>query len=237
MKNEFIVTSRVTAFREAVSVVEDTVKGQPGLMVVWGKTGRGKSRCLEKYATDTPAIHYYINNELSPTAMLQDICYELNKMRPGAKARAKRIIVEEMDDNPKTLLIDEADKLCINCIEHLRDIHDATGVPIVLVGEPQLYGKLHSRARLWGRVTRTVEFGPVELSDIVLLAMKACGLKIKPNAASGLRRRCKGDFRPLYHDLRDLEIRAKANDLTEIDIDLVATLPDRHREPSPEKEA
>jgi DNA transposition AAA+ family ATPase len=205
-------------------------------MVVWGYSGRGKSSCVEKYATDTGALYLYIENQLTPMVLLKQLCMELNGMEPGQKAKAKRIIVEELDKTPRTLLIDEADKLCINCIEHLRDIHDLTGIPLVLIGEPKIYGTLHSRKRLWSRVTKTVEFGPVTLEDIILLGIKACDLKLKPDAANELLRRCKGDFRPLYHDLRDLEILAKTNSITEIEQDLVQAIPDWRKQPTPERE-
>ena len=236
MKRILLETQRVVAFRQAITVVEDTVKGHPGIMVVWGYSGRGKSSCVEKYSTDTGAVYLYVENELTPLTLLKQVCRELNGMEPGQKATAKRVIVEELELRPRTLLIDEADKLCINCIEHLRDIHDLTGIPLVLIGEPKIYGTLHSRKRLWSRVTKTVEFGPVTIEDIVLLGMKACGLKVKPEAANELLRRCKGDFRPLYHDLRDLEQLAKSNNLTDIEQDLVDTIPDRRRQPTPEKE-
>jgi len=233
MRKILLETQRVVAFRQAIKVVEDTVKGHPGIMVVWGYSGRGKSSCVEKYATETNAVYLYIENQLTPTALLKQLCRELNGMEPHQKAMAKRIIVEELEDTPRTLLIDEADKLCINGIEHLRDIHDMTGIPLVLIGEPKIYGTLHSRKRLWSRVTKTVEFGPVTIEDIVLLGMKACDLKVKPDAANELLRRCKGDFRPLYHDLRDIEIRAKANAIKEIEQDLVQGLPDRKKKAEP----
>jgi len=237
MRKILLETKRVVAFRQAIAVVEDTVKGHPGIMVVWGYSGRGKSSCVEKYATDTGAVYLYIENELTPLTLLKQICRELNGMEPGQKAKAKQIIVEELEESPRTLLIDEADKLCINCIEHLRDIHDLTGIPLVLIGEPKIYGTLHSRKRLWSRVTRTIEFGPVTIEDVILLGMKACDLKVKPGAANELLRRCKGDFRPLYHDLRDLEILAKTNSLTEIEQDLVQTITDRRKPLTPAKEA
>ena len=236
MRNILIETSRVTAFRQAIGVVEDTVKGYPGIMVVWGYSGRGKSSCIEEYAVSSGALYLYIENQLTPLVLLQQLCRELNGMEPHRKARAKRMIIEELDDSPRTLLIDEADKLCIHCIEHLRDIHDLTGIPLVLIGEPAIYGKLHARTRLWSRVTRTVEFGPVTIEDVIVLGLKACDLRITPEAARLLLKRCKGDFRPLYHDLRDLEGIAASNNLSVIETDMIQRIPERRIKPRPEKE-
>ncbi|MCF6246896.1 MAG: ATP-binding protein [Desulfobacula sp.] len=236
MRNEFLITSRVATFREAISVLEDTVKGHPGIMVVWGRTGRGKTSCIEDYAVNHGAVYIYVENETTPLGLLQDICMELNGMEPRQKRHAKKIIAEELDETPRTLLIDEADKLCLHGIGHLKDIYDMTGTPIVLVGEPSIYGKLHAKEHFWNRVTRTVEFGPVTLEDVVVLGMKACDLKIKPEAATLLLKRCKGGFRILHHDLRDLEVIAKSNNLKEIDADAVYTIPKREIKPTPERD-
>lgn len=235
MKNEFIITSRVVAFREAMGIVEDTAKGHPGIMAAWGYSGRGKSECVKQYAADTGAVYVYVRSQWSPRGLLGHICTKLNGMRPVQVDIAKEIICEELAKDRRTLLIDEADLLGIHCIEHLRDIHDLTGAPLVLVGEPALYASLHARKRIWSRVTKTVEFGPVEIEDILLLGRKACDLKITPEGGLALQKRCRGDFRPLYHDLRNLETFVRDNGLDKVSGRVVGELPLPVRSPAPEK--
>ena len=237
MRNEFIVTSRVTAFREAVSILEDTIKGHPGMMVAWGLSGRGKTSCIQKYATDTGAVYFYVQNGMTPSALMSELVREVNNMEIHRIMRAKRVLAEEFDSHPRTLLIDEADKLSIDCIEHLRDIHDITGTPIVFVGEPSLYGKMNARKRLMSRITKTVEFGPVTIEDIMVLGKRACNLKVEAEAANLLLNRCTGDFRPLYHDMRDLERMAMASSTGTIAPDMVRQLGNRLSQPRPYKEA
>ncbi|MCP3941429.1 MAG: AAA family ATPase [Desulfobacteraceae bacterium] len=237
MKNVFIETSNVMAFREAASVIFDTVKGQPGLMVDWGYAGRGKTECAKKYAVDTPgAVYVRAYESWTPRAMLSKICFEMNGMQPSRVDQAKRILIEELDRPGKIILIDEADRLAITNIEHLRDIHDETGTPIILIGEPSLYGRLTSKRRIWERVTRVVEHKPVQAEDVILFGVKACGLKIEPEAAFGLVKECKGSFRLLYHLMVELERKAKANKLTQVDLELVESLPNRRVAPTPDKE-
>ena len=43
MRSVFVETGNVTAFRRAVLAVEDTERGQPGIVVAWGQAGRGKT--------------------------------------------------------------------------------------------------------------------------------------------------------------------------------------------------
>ncbi|MBU8910675.1 MAG: ATP-binding protein [Desulfobacterales bacterium] len=237
MKNVFIQTSNVTAFNEAANVVSDTVKGQPGLMVAWGYAGRGKTECSRAYAVRTPsAVYVRVFEDWTPRAMLARICFELNGMQPGSVERAKRILIEELEQSAKIILIDEADRLTMSNIEHLRDIHDETGTPIVLLGEPSLYGRLTSKRRIWERVTRVVEFKPVNTEDIILYGLKASDLKVQPAAAHDLSRRCQGSFRLLYHLMVDLERKARANKTREIELEMIESLPNRRLAPTPEKE-
>ncbi|MBA3011110.1 MAG: AAA family ATPase [Proteobacteria bacterium] len=237
MKNVFIETSRVMAFREAAGVVTDTAKGQPGFMVVWGYAGRGKTQCSKEYAVRTPGtIYIRVFEGWTPRAMLAQICHKINGMQPSYAGKAKQIIMEELDRNPKVILMDEADRLSNGNIEHLRDIHDETGTPIVMIGEPSLYGRLTARRRIWERVTRVVEFGPVRTEDVAIFGMKACDLKIMPEASAELVRRCQGSFRLLYHLMVDLERQSRANKVKTITLEMIEALPDRRIAPTPEKE-
>jgi DNA transposition AAA+ family ATPase len=237
MKNIFIETARVMAFREAANVVADTVKGQPGLMMAWGYAGRGKTMCAREYAVRTAdAVYVRVYEGWTPRGMLARICRELNGMNPARVELAKQVIIEELDSRPRVLLIDEADRLNTGNIEHLRDIHDETGAAIVLIGEPSLYGRLKTRRRVWERVTRSVEFGPVTDEDVVVFGVRACDLKIEAAAAGYLVKRCQGSFRLLFHLMLDLERVARANKTKEITLELVQALPDRRKAPTPEKE-
>lgn len=227
MKNVFLETKRVIAFREAMGVVEDVEKGQPGLAVVWGKPGRGKTECAREYAVRTGAVYLRVMEDWTPRAMLSKLCSEINDMEPGTVDRCKKIIVSELDMTVRTILVDEADRLKVTNIEHLRDIHDLTGAPVVFIGEPSIYAVINSRRRIWSRVTRTVEFGPIVPEDVLLLGLKAADLKISPEAAHRLTRRSEGDFRLLWLDMRDLERVAKANSTQEITEEMVQALPPR----------
>ena len=232
MENVFVETSRVIDFRQAAAVVSDTAKGHPGLMVAWGLAGRGKTMCAREYAVRHPEVIYIrVFEGWTPTAMLARICEELNGLRPRRTNQAKRMILEELDMAPRTLIMDEADRLDNSNVEHLRDIHDETGAPIILVGEPSLYGRLTSRPRIWQRVTRVVEFGAVTTEDVVIFAMKACSLKVEPAAAVALVKRCQGSFRLLYHAMIELEQMARANKAETIPAKMIKALPDRRKAP------
>ena len=227
MKNEFIETTRVTAFWEGVKAVSDMEKGHPGMMLAWGLAGRGKTECATTFATrNEDALYIRAYEDWTPKAMLTRICEEINGMKPGRIDLAKRIIIEELDNNNQIILMDEADRLTVKLIEHLRDIHDETSCPIVLIGEPSIYSLIKSRARIWRRFTQAVEFGPLQNEDVILFGLKNCGIKIVPEAASLLRSKSKGCFGFLIHYMAKLEKIAKSNKIKEIPMEIVKDLPD-----------
>ena len=238
MKDVFIDTSRTAAFNEAMSIVADTEKGQPGLVMGWGLAGRGKTMAAQRYVThNRGAVYIRVYQDWTPRAMLAAICSRLNGMNPVRVDKAKQAIIEELDAKQGTvLLIDEADRLAMNNIEHLRDIHDETGVPIALIGEPSLYAKLTARRRILERVTRRVEFGPIQDVDVVMFGAKACGLTIQPDAAVSMVSRSTGSFRLLFHLMVDAERMAQANKTDTITMEMIDSIPNRRMTPSPEKE-
>src|SRR5208283_877287 len=147
MRNIFLETQNVGRFREALSVLEDIERGQPGLGVVWGRAGRGKTLCAREYAVRTGAVYLRVLQDWTPRAMLAALCRDLNGSEPHTVDRAKKIAVELIEKTRRTILVDEADRLKIDLIEHLRDVHDLTGAPIVLIGEEHLFPAINARRR------------------------------------------------------------------------------------------
>jgi len=227
MKNEFIETPRWAEFIKAINTISDTENGRPGMMVAWGYAGRGKTECAKTFATrNEMAVRIPFYTDWTPRAMLTTICEKINGMRPGHLDRAKRIIMEEVDSQQRILMIDEANRMTVNHIEHLCDIFDETGCPIVLIGEPSIHTQIHSRTRILRRFTQAVEFGPLQNEDVMIFGLKNCGIKIPPEGAHILRLKSKESFGFLIHYMLKLEDIARSNKIENISIDIIKDLPD-----------
>jgi DNA transposition AAA+ family ATPase len=227
MKSVFLETGNVRAFREALATVEDMEKGQPGLVVVGGRAGRGKTVCAREYAVRTGAVYLRVMQDWTPRAMLAQLCREINGTEPRSVERCKIVACEELERMPRTILVDEADRLNVGLVEHFRDIHDLAGAPVVLIGEEFLIATLSTRRRLWSRVTRSIEFGPVSAEDIILFGLRAAEIKIDPQAAQRIATRCSGDFRLVWLDMKDLERICRANQTDRVDLKMLEQLPAR----------
>ncbi len=231
MRSVFLETQNVRAFRESLAVLEDVEKGQPGLAVVWGQAGRGKTVCAREYAVRTGAVYLRVFEDWTPRAMLTTLCRELNGTEPRTVERCKLVACESLEHSQRAVLVDEADRLRIGLVEHFRDLHDMTGAPIVLIGEEHLFATLSARRRLWSRVTQTVEFGAVGAEDVMIFGLKAADLKVDPEAAKKLTHRAGGDFRYVRVDMVDLERMCKANGTKQVDARMIDQLPGRKMGP------
>ena len=227
MKTAFIETENVSRFRKAVGVVEDLEKGQPGFMVAHGRAGRGKTFAAQNYYAEHGGIYIQVWQDWTQAAFLQALCFEVNGTRPRSSNTCKIRIVEDLNKEKRTIFVDEADRLHVRRLEDLRDIHEATGSPIVLIGEEELLGLVSSQRRLWSRVTQEVKFGSVSQTDIITFGLEAADLVIEPDASDLIKVRSGGDFRLVRNIVQDLEDMARARETNTITAKMVRALPKR----------
>ena len=98
----------------------------------------------------------------------------------------------------------------------LRDIHDKTNVPIILVGMSNAKSRLKRYKHLYDRISEIVKFEPFTKQDIQTIVqelseipMTDCALKL---IYSNMNR-----FRQIVKAINKAEILAKANGLSQID--------------------
>lgn len=221
-KDVFITTANVSDFRQKVRYLEDLDNGEPGFALVRGQAGRGKTETARYYHAEHGGVFFRVMQSMTQAAFLQELCFRLRSLRPRAAAASKAAIIEALDAEPQTIFVDEADRLHVDRIEDLRDIHDETGIPIVLIGENELNGLLGERRRIWSRVKQVVDFAPVTEEDVAILADEAASLVVGPEACSRIVRHADGDFRLVWSLLGHLERAAKARSTENIDAKMVA---------------
>ncbi|MBU1002760.1 MAG: AAA family ATPase [Proteobacteria bacterium] len=223
-KDVFIETSNVTEFRQKIRTLEDRENGEPGIALVYGQAGRGKTETTRHHYALNGGVYLRVMQGWTQAAFLQELCFLTCGVRPRAASACKSKIIEALDVEPTTLFVDEADRLHVDRVEDLRDIYDVCGAPIVLIGERELKGLLGERRRIWSRVSQVVEFGPVVEEDVAILADEAAGLDVSAEACGSIVRHADGDFRLVWTLLGHLERAAKAKDTTKIDAAMVGVV-------------
>jgi len=114
-----------------------------------GPTGIGKSRCAmavhEKYPG---SIYLRINHGSRQPKGLAGVLAEQLGVRTGSGIRDKQHrtqlerCIAALRNSHRLLIIDEAHKMTNEAIELLRDIHDSTGAPAVLLATKDLHQRI-----------------------------------------------------------------------------------------------
>jgi DNA transposition AAA+ family ATPase len=220
----FIETGNVAKLRKALSLLSDTESGRPGIGVVQGEAGRGKTMAAKEWHAMNGGIFLRVLEGWSQFSFLQALTYEVTGERPGNTTRCRNSIMDGLKDSPRPIIVDEADRLHISRIEDLRDIHDMTGCPVILIGEDGFYPKLNGRQRIQSRIVEIVNFDPIMDSDVMLFSLQAAALDVTPEAAHKLVHLAKGSFRMIYGFVLRLEDYAKAQGTNMIDVKVVEKL-------------
>ena len=146
--------------------------GLPGLGVLYGPSGYGKTTATVAVANSTQAYYVQLRSAWSKKTLLEKICFEMGI--PAAKTTAANLdlICEQLAASQQPLILDEADYLVAKAgmVELVRDIYEGSQSPIMLVGEEMLPNKLKKYERFHGRVLNWLPAQPVSAGDAALLA-------------------------------------------------------------------
>lgn len=147
----------------------------PGLGVMYGPSGYGKSVAAAVVAVSTDAAYVEVKDSWTRKSFLEAVAIEIG-IRPGRTlAECAELVGEELARSQRLLLVDEADILADkNALEIVRSIHMSSGAPILLIGEEALPSKIRRNERIHSRVLTWVPAQPATLADARELAAIYC---------------------------------------------------------------
>ena len=128
------------------------------------------------------------------------------------------MVIRNLIVHPQVLIIDEIDYLTVDsrAVETLRDIHDKTNVPIILVGMTSANSRLKKFNHLYDRLSEIVKFEKFSKADIKTIVQELSEIEMTECAIrymySNLNR-----FRQIVKVINKAEMLAKANGLNSID--------------------
>ncbi|EDA0234856.1 AAA family ATPase [Salmonella enterica] len=170
---QFVVTQTVQELRTLFQSVRlmrciNVVVGVPGV----GKTVTARDYCSEPNTwmiTLSPA-HSSVTEcllELSDALGLSDV--------PRNKGELSRAIRRKLTGTKGLVIVDEADHLGVDGLEQLRAIQDATGIGMVLIGNPRGLSKasrngVDDLARLFSRIARAKQLRKAKKADVLAVA-------------------------------------------------------------------
>jgi hypothetical protein len=104
-------------------------------------------------------------------------------------------------------------------LDTLRDIHDTSNVPVILIGHEGTERRLVHRAQLARRISEWVEFRPLDKEDARILANTVAEVDIADDLLADLHAQSKGSTGLMTVGLARIESMAKANGWKTVDAD------------------
>ena len=224
MKDQIVMTENVLRFANMV----ESLKNKPGrsdkMGLAYGQWGLGKSTSIEWYFTNKPCVYVRAKAgwRRSLNMMVEDI---LGAYRVKARGRLKhdlRELERITHKNRVPLFIDEADRVIRTSIlvETIRDIHDLSKIPIILVGQEEALSMLQRRdlGQVLSRISEVVEFKPLSAESIQRISNELCDLECSLKCASFIQAVTLGDFRLINAHLTKIEDFCRHRKTSEISL-------------------
>jgi len=217
MKKAFAKTGNVTRFMTAMQQLQESDEGIPRMALVYGFPGLGKTKTAVHHCLKNDGCFIRIKAAMTPNWLLQETAAELGEAPMRRTSDLFRQVVDQLMSSPRPVFYDEADYLCYDgrAIETLRDIHDMTNAPIILIGMGEADKKLRRYSHLYDRFSEVVKFTDLTLTDIRTIADELCEVRLSDDAVAHIHSRST-KFRRIMVEMYKAEAIAKASGLKEL---------------------
>ncbi len=188
MRYKICHTKNVARLSEAGDALINRGPGMPGMGLIWGPTGYGKTTAAAWFVNQCHGVYVRAMAMWCPSAMLAAILRELDIEPCGNNSQMADLIIEKLAQHNRPLFIDEADYLLDKnrMVETLRDLHDMSTVPVILIGMDGIQRKIIGRQQLTGRLAEWVEFAGADMEDARILADGLCEVKVTDDLLTDL---------------------------------------------------
>lgn len=218
MKNVFVKTNNVKRFITMMNNLQNRAEGVPGMGLVYGEPGLGKTQTINWWAFKNDALLIRCTQLMTSRRLLTEILEAMGEITSLRVADNFKLVIRNLLVKPQVIIVDEIDYLTVDsrAVETLRDIHDKTNVPVVLVGMINAKSRLKKFSHLYDRLSEIVKFERFSKSDIKTIVQELSEVEMTDCAIkyiySHLNR-----FRQIVKVINKTENLAKANGLNSID--------------------
>ena len=135
------------------------------------------------------------------------------------------LAVKKLKQDLKIIFIDEIDYLMNNykTIETLRDIHDETDCPIIFIGMGLAHRKLERYKHLYDRFSEILKFEIFGVNDLSQIIGQLSEIAFTLDAIEYIHSKY-NRFRQIVLLINQMEIFAKDNNLTEINMEVISQI-------------
>lgn len=217
MKLEFITTKNVKKFAALMAELQNLPPNIPKMALVYGESGLGKSETITKWAFKNDCVYVRANQGMTTRWLLSEIANELDTDSCWHIDDTFNQIEKALILNKKIIIIDEVDYLIEKrSIETLRDLHDRTGCPMVLVGMGMIDKKLSRYPHLMDRIYKKLKFETFNSNDIQAIIENLTELEFTQDGLEYLATRT-NQFRQIVKLVNQIEKLANTNQIEVLD--------------------
>ena len=119
------------------------------ISIVYGGAGVGKTTAIERYQSICPNVWVATMTPAhkSVVTCLQQIAAAMDLKGINGAAALFDAIIKRVSKTNGLIVLDEAQHLCVEALDQVRAINDATKVGIALVGNEQVYARMSAGQR------------------------------------------------------------------------------------------
>lgn len=193
----------------------------PGIVTFTGPSGFGKSTAAAIASNRFEAVYVQAKSSWTRKAAHLAILKEMNVAPAKTLYGMAEQVAEQLALSRKPLIVDECDYLLKNgTIEMIRDIYEASGAAIMLIGEEQLPAHLKQWERFHGRILKFALAEPASIGDARSLCdLYVDGVTIADDLLTKVHKQAKGSVRRICVNLEHIREEAVDNGFNSVDLD------------------
>ena len=222
MRKIFVKTNNVRNFIGLVENLQNKPKNIPKMGLVYGEPGLGKSQTALWLACKYDGIYIRASNLMTSRWLVEEIVREMDELPRYLTSDNFNVVISKLSQKPKIIFVDEIDYLMNNyqSVETLRDIHDKTDCAIVFIGMGLALRKLERYKHLYDRFSEIVKFETFEIEDLSQIFSQLSEIPFTPDSIEYIHKKY-NRFRQIVQLINQMEIFAKDNNLTEINLEVI----------------
>ena len=209
MKRDILVqVKNVRRFIEAMQDLWNRAVGIEGMGLVIGERGMGKTRTSIWYVANVlDTIYCRAKANWSPGWMYREILFELGMAGDRILEHLHNQAVSALKERPRMIFVDEIKHLLTSSrlIESLKDLHDASGCPIVFLAETGEERALARFVSLFDRFNQIVQLTQLDAEDIEMIITSLMEIEMDEEARKAFIDLTEKRFRPTIIGLFKLE--------------------------------
>lgn len=209
----------VSLFTELLERVVSRPSHLPGMGVFYGFSGYGKTFSATYGAHKQRAFYVEVGDSWTKAKFCRALLTELGLDARGTIADMIDRIIAALVDNQRPIIIDEFDHVARrNYVETVREIHDKSGAPIVIIGEELLPQALLRWERFHNRILDWVPAQPVDARDVEeLVRLYASEIEIAADLRDLILRKSDGRVRRVITNIERVREFAVLEGLERVD--------------------